>query len=156
MNQLHAKATALENALAPIFEKLPHLPKEARDTLVVIAPWLALVFGALGLFAVLSALSTLPMLLSMPFAMAAMGGSWYMPMLLAMLICGVSAVLDLLAFKPLSAHKKTGWNLLFYGTLLSVLSSIINMVFGFGGFTGLIGAVIGFWLLFEVRGHYSA
>lgn len=152
---LMSNAAALENTLAPLFGKLPHLPHDIRQTIAGIAPWLALVFGILGLFAVLTGLSALPLLMSLPFATAAMGGSFYMPMLVALIIGGVASVLDLLAFKPLSARKKKGWNLIYYGTLLSVLSSIVNMAFGLGGITWLIGAVIGFWLLFEVRGLYS-
>lgn len=154
-NSLGSQAAALENALAPLFAKLPHLPHNVRQTLVSIAPWLALIFGVLGLFTVLSALAMIPVLLSMPFGAAAMGGS-YLPIFIGLILGAVAAVLDLLAWKPLTAHKKKGWNLLYYGNILSVVSSVINMAFGYSGFGGLIGALIGFWLLFEVRSLYTA
>ena len=154
-HSFHGKTAALEETLAPLFSKLPHLPHDARMVLINIAPWLALIFGVLGLLGVVSALSTMPYLFANPFVAAALGGS-YMPLMLALIVTGIASVLDLMAWRPLAAHKKQGWNYLFYATMLSTLSSLINMVFGYTGFAWLVGSLIGFWLLFEIRSHYNS
>ncbi|TSC79228.1 MAG: Uncharacterized protein G01um101425_728 [Candidatus Peregrinibacteria bacterium Gr01-1014_25] len=142
---------ALEQWLAPVFRKAPHLPPKARQTLVTIAPWLALVFGVLGVLAILST----GMLASMFFSFTMMlGGMTSIALLIALLASLLSAILELLAVKPLLARRKTGWNLLFYGMLVSTLSFIANAIIGYGSLVGVVALVIGYWLLFEVREEY--
>ena len=142
---------ALENLLAPIFAKAPHLPEGGRKVIGQIAPWLALVFGILGLFAIVSAGSMMSV-----FALSAVfAGVDYALLYLALLVGLISSILDLLAFKPLTAYKKRGWNFLFYATVLSALATIVNLIFGYGyGLGNILGLLIGFWLLFEIRGLY--
>ena len=153
--QAKANFAALESWLSPLFAKAPHLPPQARAFLVSIAPWLALLGGVLGILGIFPIIGGMFMATSMPFAQ--MMGGWYSMMVITTLIMGIAAVLDLLAVKPLLAHKKSGWNLLFYSATLSVLSSIVSLVFGSSGFlSGLIGALIGYWLLFEIREMYKA
>jgi len=146
---------ALESWMAPLFAKTPHLPANIRETLASIAPWAALIFGIMGVLGIFSILSFLPMLTSMPFVGMAGLGKLYPMIIVATLIGGLAAVLDLLAFKPLKARKKKGWSLIFYGNTLSALSAILNIIFGYSGnFGGIITVLIGFWLLFEVRDLY--
>ena len=150
-------AAALENWLAPLFEKTPHLPHNVRQTLVSIAPWLALIGGILGLAALLPVLGMLPALSALPFMGGMMGGAYYAmyPALIIALVIGViGAVLDLLAFRPLSQHKKAGWNLLFYSQILAVLAIILQIYSGYYVLGSVIGLLIGLWLLFEVRSLY--
>jgi hypothetical protein len=144
---------ALESWLAPIFAKAPHLPQNARTSLANVAPWLALIFGILGLFALISA-GLFASIASFSFAAMGMG---FLPILMFLtLIVGViSAVMEILAFKPLQARKKNGWNLLFYGMVLSAIVTILNLIFSYGSLGSLIGLVIGFWLLFEIRAMYQ-
>jgi len=144
---------ALEGLLAPIFAKAPHLPANARATLVNIAPWLALVFGILGIVGILSAGAISSVLLSFAWID---GGTTQIALAIAMIAGLLASVLELLAWKPLSERKKQGWNYLFYGTVLTAASSILDMLFGFGTVGNLLGILIGFWLLFEVRSAYAA
>jgi hypothetical protein len=153
------QAAALENWLAPLFEKTPHLPQGVIQTLVAIAPWLALIGGILGLLGLLSLLSFLPMLSAVPFMNMAMGGGYYAmyPLLMiALIVNGIGAVLDLLAFGPLRKRQKSGWNLLFYSEILVAVSIVLNLFSGYSVFGSVIGLLIGLWLLFEVRGQYHA
>lgn len=143
-------AAALEHWLAPVFEKTPHLPHNARQTLASIAPWLALIFGILGLIGIIS-MGGIGMILSFHMYW---GGSAF-PFLIAMLIGLVTSILDLLAFKPLRDMRKRGWNLIFYGILLSALSTVLNIFFmGDVSLGGILGVLLSLWLLFEVRGIY--
>lgn len=146
------KFSALERWMAPFFDKAPHLPDSARHSIVSIAPWLALIFGVLGIIGLLSA----SMFWSM-FSFAFYTYGFMQVTMIISLIAGlVASVLQLLAYQPLTAHKKKGWNFLFYGTVLTTLAALLDMVFGYGsGAIGhILGALVGFWLLFEVRSLY--
>ena len=143
----------LESWLAPIFAKAPHIPQSARDTLVSFAPWLAIVFGILGLGTLFS-IGAFASLFS-PFILLA--GGFAGILLFANILIGLfAAVLEILAFKPLQNHHKKGWNFLFYATVLSGVSSIIGMLFMSNGAEGILGTLVGLWLLFEIRPAYKA
>ena len=146
---------ALEQWMAPLFAKFPHIPDGGRKTLADIAPWLSLIFGILGLLSILSSLSMASYfafgVVSMMNVTSLMQSSMFI-----FLIAGlIASVLQILAFKPLKARHKKGWNLLFYSTVITTATTILSLLFGYSSFGGLIGALIGFWLLFEVRGLYQ-
>ena len=73
----------------------------------------------------------------------------------------VSAAIMLLAFSPLRAHLKRGWDLLLLGALVNLVYGIV-MAFdrSYGGFSSLvsalIGSAIGLYFLFQVREYYGA
>lgn len=142
---------ALENWMAPLFAKAPHLPNNARETIAQVAPWIALVVGILGIAGILSAGGFASM-----FAFAyVFSGVSYFALYAALVVGLIAAILDLLAFKPLQARQKKGWNFIFYGTVLSAVSTILHLVFGYASVGSIIGVLVGFWLLFEIRGLYK-
>ena len=143
---------ALERWMVPLFAELPHLPKHILETLVTIVPWLALIGGVLGILSVFSA-GVLTSLL-FPFALLA-GPKVGMLLLIAVIVGLVASILDLLAYKPLLAKKKRGWTLLFYGAVLAILGGILSLAIGYGSMFGMVGNLVGLWLLFEVRAMYS-
>ncbi len=142
---------ALEKWMAPLFEKLPHLPDGARKTIKDIAPWLALVFGILGLFGLLAA--GLVSIVFSPFILLA-GGVAGIFTFVFLAFGLVACVLDLLAFQPLLKGQKKGWKYLFYGTVLSAVSVFLQIIVGDGALISLLLMLVGFWLLFEIRGLY--
>lgn len=142
--------TTLELWMAPIFDKTPHLPRNVRETLAGIAPWVALIAGVLGLFGLLSA----GMMSSMLYLSMWLSGTSQLVYMITMLLGLLASILDLLAFRPLSARKKQGWNYLFYGAVLMAVSAILSLLVGYGSLGSIIGPLIGFWLLFEVRSLY--
>ncbi len=151
-NGAQKQLSALEHWMVPLFAKAPHLPQSARDVLVKIAPWLALLGGVLGIMAMLSAGMLGAMLSLSMFGY----GLLQISMLLSFIASLIASVLYLLAFSPLRKMQKKGWNYIFYGMVLTIIVAILNMVLGYGsGALGtVIGALIGFWLMFEVRGMY--
>ncbi|MNL75234.1 hypothetical protein D3C87_2010030 [compost metagenome] len=57
----------------------------------------------------------------------------------------------LMAFSPLKARKRAGWNLLYYALLVGLISNLIQLsILGF-----IIGGIIGFWVLFQIREKYA-
>ncbi len=83
-----------------------------------------------------------------------LGVAWYIT-LVAMI---VQAVLLLVAVQQLKTHKKSGWNLLLYTSYVSVITGVLDLFvpgYGFSGLVGMvIGALIGWFFLFQVRGYF--
>lgn len=164
-----ADVKGLEKSLGEVFgEKAPKLPDGGKKFLVEYSPYLALigailsVFGAWGLW---NAARTVNGLVDWANQLSkAYGGTtvatshFTVWVWLAIAFMLVNAVLYFLAYSPLKARLKKGWNYLFYVSLLSVAYSIVTIFIdgrGFGSFLfGLIGAAIGFWLLFQIRPAY--
>lgn len=142
---------ALEGWLAPIFAKFPHIPHGGRQTLAQIAPWLALIFGILGVVSILSAGSFVSYF---SFSFVSMG-MVQISIFISLLAGLVASLLEILAFKPLKAMRKKGWNLLFYATVLTTAGTLLTLLFGYSVLGNLVGSLIGLWLLFEVRGLYQ-
>ncbi len=83
-------------------------------------------------------------------------GRGFEPLMLfiSLIVSAIACILELLAYKPLTLRKKQGWNFLFYGTVLTACASILEIVIGSSFAGNLVGSLIGFWLLFEVRDLY--
>lgn len=131
-------------SLEDFFGKTPDLPTNFREVLVKIAPWLALIFGILGVIAGLSAIGLSPV--------AMLGGvNNSMMVLLSGVLSIVSSVLLLVAYPGLRARKLVGWRWLFWSEAVSILSSLVV-----GAIVGaIIGFLIGFYLLFQIKSFYK-
>ncbi len=122
------------------FAKLPALPANVREVLVKIAPWLALVFGVLGVLASLS-----------PFVALGGGVGVATEGVVGAVLALVGSVLMLMAFPGLRDRKIAGWKWSFYSELVSVVSSVVALnLMG-----AIIGALIGFYLLFQIKSYYK-
>lgn len=143
---------------AEVFAKAPHLPDGFREFLATIAPWFT-VLGAF--FAALATISNIG---------AVFGGSAMMRMyayyataptlyfLVMAIVQAITAVLLFSAFKPLQDRAFTGWAYLFWNMVLSTIGGLLPVLFGYGvSFVGsVIGLIIGFYILYEIRPLYSA
>lgn len=134
----------LEGTLDKFFRQAPALPKGGRDVLVAIAPWIALIFGILGVFAGLALVGVSPL--------GMFGG---VNMAVGALVSGVLAivgsVLMIMAFPGLRAHAMKGWMLLFWSEVVSVLSNVLNLnLLG-----AVVGGLIGFYLLYQIKSYYK-
>ncbi len=131
------------------FAKFPPLPTGAKDVLVKVAPWLALIFGVLGVLMALAATGVMAVL--SPFVAlggglgAAAGG------VIGGVLALVSSVLMLLAFPGLRDRRMAGWKYSFYSELVSIVSSLV----AFNLVGAVIGALIGFYLLFQIKSYYK-
>ncbi len=150
-DQVTSQMHALEKWMAPLFAKLPHLPDSSRKTVKDLSPWIALVVGILGFIGLLGA-GVMSMILS-PFILFTKG----VPGLFTFVFLAlglIACVLDLLAFNPLLKGHKKGWNYLFYGTVLTTISVALQILLGEAALVSLLLMLVGFWLLFEIRGLY--
>ena len=148
MNSLNG----LRKFLDKYFVKLPAFPKGLNDFIVSVSPWLALVFGVLAVIAGVSAFGALSFM--SPFAAFAGVSGYAITAILSAIVLLAQGVIELLAFSPLKARKVKGWNLMFYGLILSVASSIIALNV-YTVLNALVGALIGYYILYQIKSHYK-
>lgn len=141
----------LEKELEPIFlGKFPAFPDEVKEFLVKYGPYLMLVGAVLGIFGLLTAYGMLGGAMVYDLGLSSYGGM-AIQLWIGMAFTLIVLVMYLLAFKPLRDRKKQGWNLIYYALLLNLLSSVIQLKI----FAVIFGAIIGFWVLFQIRDKYS-
>lgn len=146
-----AQSNEIITTIEQWFAKAPALPTNIKDVLVKITPILALVFGILGVLGSIAGMG----LLTAFSPLAAMGGGYgvasYGAGILSAVIWLVSAVLMLAAFPGLNARKQNGWNLFFWSEVINLVGSLIALSI----VSGIIGALIGFYLLFQIKPYYK-
>lgn len=141
------------------------IPDNGRKALASAMPYLALiggvlsVLGAFGLYQLLTWSNPYATELGVNSAAAQYSTNYGPLMWLSLGMIIVEAVLLFMAFAPLKARRKRGWDLLFWVALLNVVyslvyyiampSSILSFIFS------IIGTVIGFYLLFQVRSEFT-
>lgn len=155
----------LENTLNNwLGSKAPvQLPATVKQTLVKYIPYLALL-GAL-----LTALAVLGLVQALFFTTNAV---WYgvslqvnnggvgtamVVLWLSLLVVAVEAALYAMAFMPLKARRKKGWNMLYWVTLLGAAYALLSLLLDgrVGSFLfSLLSCVVGLYILFQIRDSY--
>lgn len=141
-------ANQLVSTLEGWFKQLPALPANAVDGLVTFSPWIALIFGILGIIGGISSFGLLSMFAPVAVIGGAAGG--FGMGFIAALIWLVSSVLLLLAYPGLKAKKKAGWMMFFWSQIVSAVATILTVSVG-----GVVGVVIGLYLLFQIKAKYN-
>lgn len=139
----------LIKVLGEWFAKFPPLPVNAKEVIVKIAPWLAIIFGILGVIAGIGATGLLTVL----SPLVALGGGVGVAVgsMVGAILAIVSSALMIVAFPGLRDRKANGWKMSFYSQLVSVVSSVVALnLFG-----AVIGALIGFYILFQIKSYYK-
>lgn len=138
----------LEKELEPIFlQKFPPFSESVKEFLVQYGPYIILILSILGVVGLLTALGLGGAVLGAGGLTAGIGFNAYIGIALGI----VTLVMYLMAFSPLKARKRAGWNLLYYALLISLISNLVQLsILGF-----IIGGVIGFWVLFQIREKYA-
>lgn len=154
------KSGDLIATLEPYFtKKAPfQLPENARKTLVQWLPWINIVVAVFGALAALSLLALLGIANVATFGVVgAVAGPFLWIPFIALI---AQVVIQFIAFPGLQAKKLSAWKLLFWA---DILSFAYNVLYGFGRpfelvsgvLTGLIGLVIGLYLLFQIKSYYK-
>lgn len=130
--------------LEDFFAKAPHLSSNWRERLVRVAPWFALIFGILGVMASIAIFG----LSSAATVGNAQSGYYVVVTALSGII---SSVLLLVAFSKLRTREYQGWRFLLLSYTVSILSSVLTLdLVG-----AVLGFVIGFYFLFEIKSYYK-
>jgi uncharacterized BrkB/YihY/UPF0761 family membrane protein len=166
-----ADVSGIENQLNDIFGKqAPKMPDGGKKFFVQWLPVLTLIGAVLSVFsafALWNAAHTVSQLADFANELSRTYGgntvstsSMTFWVWIALAFTLVSAVAYFMAYNPLKAHEKKGWNYLFYVSLLSVAYSVVSIFIngrGFGSFLmGMLGAAIGWWILFQIRPSYTS
>lgn len=138
----------LEKEMRDLFAKFPAFPDSLVEILVTLAPWGALLGAIFGIMGFLSLVGVGSFVSVASVGIGAYGSLW--KMWVSIIGLGIAAVIYLLAFSPLRARKKRGWDLMYYAFLLSMAINIIT----FNIFALIIGFLLGGWILFQVRPKY--
>jgi hypothetical protein len=130
-----------------LVKKAPfQIPDGAREWIVKFGPWITLVL----------------LVISLPFILALLGiGTFLVPFGglgyatgfgMAALFLVICVGLEIFALPGLFARKMSGWTLMFYAQIASAVGSLL----GGSIVSGLVGAVISLYILFQVRSLYKA
>jgi hypothetical protein len=159
---------SLETTLEKFSKGLPSLPKNVKDWLVHWAPWLTLIGGILMLWAawslwhwahVANTLINYANNLSRALGgQSVVSNRMTVGIWLGVIVLLVEAVMYLMAFPSLKTQKKSGWDLLFVVSIINVVYGVVLMFTNYGGvgnlFGSVIGTLIGWYLLFQIRSYY--
>jgi len=140
----------LENKLNVYFgEKAPKLPESVCDFIVKYGPYLMVVGLIFGLGSLLISLGLISAFL--PFAGMAYGYGYNYGFSFWSLFSLAILVLQGMAIPGLFKRSKSAWNLMFYASLVSALSSLLSLDLG----SLIIGMVISWYFLFQIRKYYK-
>ena len=142
----------LRKFLDKYYVKIPSLPKGLKDFIVAAAPWLALIFGVIAIITGIGAFGALSFI--SPFAAYAGVRGYALAAILSAVVLLLQGLIELIAFPSLKTKKVKGWNLMYYSLLLSVLSSLIVLSV-YSVLNALIGALIGYYILYQIRTYYK-
>jgi len=129
-----------------LVKKAPfQIPEGGREWIVKYGPWITIVLLVLMLPPLLLALGLGALIL--PFAAAAAPGIG-----ISLIGVIVEIGLTIAALPGLFARKMSGWNMLFYAQIVGLVVSLLSLSI----VSGLIGALISLYILFQVRTKYTA
>lgn len=128
------------------------MPAEVKEFIVKISPYLIILFAIMSLPLILGAIGLTAVLT--PFAM--MGGygygSWGFGMIISLIATAISLVMEVMAVPGLFKRTKASWRLIFYASIVSLIGGILAV---HGIFGAIIGAIIGWYILFQVKDMYK-
>jgi len=125
------------------------LPKDAKDWIARYA-WVFALIGAIFQAWGVLVLFGLGAIFG-PLAAVTGTVSFFSAVGIGALVLGLSAVLLFMAVGGLKAYKRSGWNNAFYAEIVGIIGSLIS----FNLLSAVISAVIGFFILFQIRDHFT-
>ena len=140
--------TKLQDFLDLYFgKKAPQLPANIKELIVKYSPYLAIISIVIAVPGLLLALGISAF--ATPFF--AMGAFHYGPSFtLVGLVLLLSLGLEAVAIPGLFKRAKSAWDLMFYASLINSFYQLVT--FNLAGL--IIGALISFYFLFQIRSYY--
>lgn len=121
------------------------LPANVIQFIVGIVPYVVLI-GIIVTIPAIIAIFGISALLATMVPLAGVG------LILSMILTIVAFIFNIKSVKPLFAKQKIGRTYAFYASLLSFLSSLLH---GYTILGTLVGALIGWYILFQVKSYYT-
>lgn len=140
--------TELEIKLEEIFtKKLWTLPKKAKEVIVTVAPYLAII-SLIAIIPMIFSLIGLTFLTPVVFFGGAKMGFGYMVSIVVSLMMGFLVVL---AIPGLFKKQIKGWKILFWMTLINAVGGLLRMDLD----NLIIGTALSWYILFQVKEYYK-
>ncbi len=139
----------LEQKIGELFGNLPPMSQNARETTAKVLPWVVIVLGVLGLFAMVSMLKMAFGFMGAMHLAGYMGSSFYVwiTVILGMAV----SVLQIYGGYLMLSRKRLGWLINFYGLLFGFVNCVVAVsIFGL-----IINILVGY-LLFQIRDMFTA
>jgi hypothetical protein len=147
-------------------QKFPYqLPDSVRATIVKITPWLTLAGGVFSLIAVLGLYNAavyvdrINSYVYMTYPYTYPAAATISPLIwVSLLIMLLEAIIFFIAFPGLRTRKKSGWNWLYWVSLLNVVYAVSYLFVGynFGSLiSSLLFSAVGLYFLFQIRSYYT-
>jgi len=165
-----SKINNLELWLANIYKEAPKLSKNGQKGLVKYLPWISFVLGLFSLYSawllwhwahVANSLINYANSINQLYGGTSVVGLQKMTagIWISIVILLVESVMLLAAYPWLKDLRKSGWNLLFYISIINIVYGIFVMFTDYGSLFNLIESLIitaiGLYFLFEIRDHYK-
>jgi hypothetical protein len=122
------------------------IPANGKELIVKIAPYLMILSAIIAVPAILAALGISAFLAPL----ALLGGNFGVLAMISLVFTAVALVIDIMAIPGLFGRTKKGWKLTYYATIVSLVGNIVS----FNVIGGIIGAIIGWFILFQVKEKY--
>lgn len=148
-----ASLEQLETMLGDLFvHKAPAMPENFKETIVSFAPYLAIIGIVISLPAIFAILGIGAMM--GPFS-AFMGAGYMMSYgftyYIGIIALIIGAVFELLAIPGLFKRSMSAWKFMFYASLISFVTSVLQGNLS----SAIIGGLIGMYILFQVKNLYK-
>ncbi|MCX7781552.1 MAG: hypothetical protein N2491_11725 [Negativicutes bacterium] len=143
----------LERMLRGLFlDKLPPLAPSVKDSMVRVLPWLFMIFGLLGLFALISAYISFSFANMLAMGMGQVWGTTIPVVGFAMiyLITPVTQILSIAGGYLMKKRLAKGWKLALAATLLSLLAHFLYL-----SFLGICLDLVFLYILMQIRERYA-
>jgi hypothetical protein len=119
-----------------------------KEFIVKVSPYLIIIFAIMALPLILAAIGISTALT--PFAMVG-GYGWGLAAIISLATTVIVLIMEVMAVPGLFKRAKSAWRLVFYATIVSLIGSIL----AFNIISGIIGAIIGWYILFQVKELYK-
>lgn len=124
------------------------LPPNVKEAIVKFGPWITLILLILTLPAILLFLGLGTLVLPFSYLGGIHAGLNYT---VSMIFSLIVLVLEVIALPGLFSRSKSGWNFVYYATLLTAVENILT--FNLGGL--IIGTTLSLYILYQVKEYYK-
>lgn len=130
-----------------LVKKAPALPDGVKEAIVKFGPWISLILMIISAPLILGFLGFGTLM--MPFGY--LGLQTGMGYTVSMVFTAVIIVMELIALPGLFKRAKSGWNMMYYASLVAAVQSLV--AFNWAGL--VIGTLLGLYVLFQVKSYYK-
>ncbi|KKP94600.1 MAG: hypothetical protein US25_C0028G0009 [Candidatus Moranbacteria bacterium GW2011_GWE1_36_7] len=123
-----------------------------KEFIVSVSPYLIVIFAIMALPIIFAAIGLSAVMA--PFAMMGgypLGHGWGFGAIISSLFAIATVIIELVAVPGLFKRTRNAWRLVFYASVISLIGNVL--VFNIIG--GIIGAIIGWYILFQVKELYK-